>query len=298
MQNQDIAVGSLNGNARPARIRIPLALLAGLACLTLCNCSLIVDSDHVQCSKKEDCTQRAGAFAGSECVDNFCRTPLPWSCLGQVVWPSASTSAVTVTMNLVYLVGSQPVSGLTAQACRKLDTTCSSPLLRDLVSDGSGKMTFSVPSGFDGYLQSTSDGIMPFLYFFYPPVTENREVPAVPILQATELANFATMVGGNIMPDRGHVLARGYNCLAKTAEGIHFTSPEGDGSTTPFYMIKGWPSTKQSETDSSGNGGLLNLPVGSVTITGRLEDGQTTGTLGLMTWPGRMSYTAMVPAPR
>lgn len=199
---------------------------------------------------------------------------------------------------MVDLITSQPVAGLTARACHKLDTACESPLRDDLVSDGAGRMTLSVPAGFDGYLESTSTEIMPFLYFFYPPVTADREVPAVPILRASAMSTFANLVGSELMPDRGHFLARVYNCLGQTADGVSLSSPEGDSATLPFYMIKGIPSAKVSATDSSGNGGLLNLRPGSATLMGKLDNGNSTGLLSATVRPGRITYTAMVPAPR
>jgi hypothetical protein len=63
-------------------------------------------------------------------------------------------------------------------------------------------------------------------------------------------------------------------------------------------MIKTIPSTKQSETDGSGWGGLLNLLPGSVTLTGQLATGQPIGTLSVFARAGEVTYTAMVPAPQ
>jgi hypothetical protein len=199
---------------------------------------------------------------------------------------------------MVDIITSQPVAGLTAKVCHKLDTACESPLRVDLVSDAAGRMTLSVPAGFDGYLESTSAEIMPFLYFFYPPVTADREVPAVPILRAAAMSTFANMAGAELMADRGHFLARVYNCLGQTAEGVALSSPEGDSATQPFYMIKGIPSSKVPTTDGSGNGGLLNLRPGTATLMGKLDSGDSTGLLSAMIRPGRITYTAMVPAPR
>jgi hypothetical protein len=283
---------------RPGRNRKHLYLLVGLLGWAVSGCSFMIDPDRVQCSRNEECAQRGEAFAGTVCTNHSCQPPKPWECLDQVVWPPASQGNVMVALNLVDLVTQQPVSGVEAQVCNKLDTTCSSPLVSGLVSDSLGRLVFSIQSGFDGYLQSTSTGLMPFLYFFYPPVTSDRDVPAIPILQDTGLATFATLAGGNVMAERGHLLARAYNCLGKTAEGVRFSSPEGDNSTVPFYMIKGIPSIKNSETDSSGNGGLLNLPPGTATLTGRLDDGRTMGTLSATTRPGRITYIALVPTPR
>jgi hypothetical protein len=199
---------------------------------------------------------------------------------------------------MVDLITSQPMVDLTAKLCHKLDSSCSAPLRTDLVSDGSGRMSFSVASGFDGYVESTSPSVMPFLYFFNPPVTADREVPAVPILQAGAMSTFAGLVGADLLADRGHFLARAYNCLGKTADGIHISSPDGDGATMPFYMIKGIPSVKVSATDSSGNGGLLNVRAGTGTFTGQLDNGDSMGLLSAMIRPGKITYTALVPAPR
>jgi hypothetical protein len=203
-----------------------------------------------------------------------------------------------VTVVMVDIITSQPVPDLTAKLCRKLDTACDAPLRSDLVSDSAGRISLSVPAGFDGYLESTSSGIMPFLYFFYPPVTVDREIPAVPILQANAMSTFVSLVGAELMADRGHFLARAYNCLGQTADGISMSSPEGDSATIPFYMIKNFPSVKASATDSSGNGGLLNLHGGTATLTGKLDNGSSIGLLSAMIRPGRITYTAMVPAPR
>ncbi len=312
----------------PARL-IRGALMVAAILLLAPACSRLVDSDVVQCSVTQDCTQRGGEFADSICVDHFCQpvkqvecsvsldctqrgdefagwvcvdntcqAPGPWTCLDNVVWPSSTPGNVTAIINFTDIITGQPVAGVAFQVCHKLDTTCAAPIIRDLTSDSAGRASFTVQSGFDGYFQSTSAGIMPFLYFFYPPLTSNREVPSVPILQETALATFATMAGGTVMPNRGHVLARAYNCLGQTAEGVHFTSPEGNDETAPFYMIKGIPSTKHSATDSSGNGGLLNLPPGTATLTGVLDNGDAIGTLSVVTVAGRMTYTAMVPSPR
>ncbi len=201
-------------------------------------------------------------------------------------------------MVLTDIITTEPVPNLAMKLCRKLDTACDAPLQTDLVSDATGRVSFAISAGFDGYLESTSSGIMPFLYFFYPPVTVDREIPAVPILQASAMSTFVDLAGAQLMPDRGHFLARAYNCLGQTTDGVSMSSPEGDAATIPFYMIKNFPTIKASATDSSGNGGLLNLHPGTATLSGKLADGSSIGVLSAMIRAGRITYTAMVPAPR
>lgn len=224
--------------------------------------------------------------------------PGPWSCLNHVVWPAPAAPTAVVTVVLTDIITTEPVPNLAMKLCRKLDTACDAPLQTDLVSDATGRVSFAISAGFDGYLESTSSGIMPFLYFFYPPVTVDREIPAVPILQASAMSTFVDLAGAQLMPDRGHFLARAYNCLGQTTDGVSMSSPEGDAATIPFYMIKNFPTIKASATDSSGNGGLLNLHPGTATLSGKLADGSSIGVLSAMIRAGRITYTAMVPAPR
>ena len=49
------------------------ALVVAAISLLASACSRLVDSDVVQCSVDQDCTQRGGAFAASACVDHFCQ---------------------------------------------------------------------------------------------------------------------------------------------------------------------------------------------------------------------------------
>lgn len=282
---------------RLRNVRSALLLFAQLVVPLQLGCTSIVESDRVQCSTTADCTRRGGAFASSVCEAQICKTPSPWSCLGNVTWPLGTAASVTVTLNMTDIITTQPVAGVAARICRKLDTSCAEPLQTDLISDTTGRIAIVVPQGFDGYVELAAPGAMRGSYFFYPPLTSDREIPSVPILQAAALNTFATLAGATPMTDRGHVMVRAYNCLGQTAEGVHFSSPESDDTTAPFYMIKGIPSTKQTQTDNTGQGGLLNLRPGSVTLVGKLSDSRETGKLSVFTRAGELTYTAVVPAP-
>ena len=258
-----------------------------------------MQSGRVQCSTNDDCTRRGGAFASSICVNQFCEAPGPWSCLGQVVWPTPTGGMVTATLTAIDIITSQPVADVPARVCRKLDTTCADPVLTDLVSDAMGQIIITVPQGFDGYVELSAVGAMRGSFFFYPPLTADREIRAIPILQARELATFATLAGANLMAERGHLMVGALTCLGQSAEGVTFSSAEGDDATVAFYMIKGIPSTKQAATDTSGWGGLVNLPPGSVTLTGTLAaTQQQVGTLSVFVRAGELTYTTLVPAPQ
>ena len=287
--------GSMRLRAFPSA----LVFFVTLAVAVAGGCSSLVQPDRVQCSTNDDCTRRGGAFANSICAKHLCEDSGPWSCLGQVSWPTSTAGTVTATLTTTDLVTGQPISGVPGRACRKLDTTCADPVLTGLVSDATGRIIVTVPQGFDGYLELTATGAMRGSYFFYPPLTSDREIPSVPVLQMSALTTFAALVGVNLMAERGHLLVGARSCLGQPAEGLSFSSVEGDAATAAFYMIKSIPSTKQPATDTSGWGGLLNLPPGSVTLTGRLATtGQTIGTLSVLARAGELTYTALVPAPQ
>jgi hypothetical protein len=204
---------------------------------------------------------------------------------------------VDVTINLKDLITYQPVAGVAARLCRKLDTKCEQPILDGRQSDALGKLVLQTPLGFDGFAELTSPGALTGLYFFYPPVTEPREVPLVPILPMSELSTFAQLVGAEILQGRGHLVIGTYDCTHAPAASISFSSAEADSQSLPFYLIKGVPSSKANATDSSGYGGIINLLPGAATLSGNLSSGQTLGIESMLIRADTITYTTLLPLP-
>jgi hypothetical protein len=282
--------------------------VAGLGVLVFASaCSVLVQPNREQCVTDTDCTRRGGAFAGSVCSGSVCRsaspaptptdTPTAWGCLGQSVWPDAGVGTVNVTIGLRDLITYQPVAGVGARLCRKLDTKCEQPILDGVQSDASGTLAFQAPLGFDGYVELNPDGAIPGLYFFYPPLTEPRDVPFIPILPLSELSTFAQLVGGEITPGRGQLVVGAYNCLQIPAEGVTLSSAEADAASMPFYLIKGVPSSKATATDSSGYGGIINLLPGTATLTGKIGNGESLGIESVLMRADEITYTTLLPLP-
>jgi hypothetical protein len=270
-------------------------VLAVLAISTAIGCSALVQSDRVQCEVNVDC-MRLG-FANSVCVQNLCKASGAtdeWSCLDLVQRSTPSGGMVTATLNLVDITTSQAVPNVAGRLCRASDTACENPLLVDLVSDSAGQMTMTAPKGFDGYVELAANGAVTGRFFFQPPLRSDREVPSVPILQSQTLGTFADLAGVAIDPDRGHLLIRSYDCASEPAAGVSYSSAEAD-SAAAFYVVDGVPSTEQIQTDSSGEGGLLNVRPGSVAFSAQSPDGRSLGNLSVLIRPGEVSYTAIVP---
>jgi hypothetical protein len=215
-----------------------------------------------------------------------------------VVWPAAQNNTVTATLYLKDLITEEPVVGVSARLCKKLDTTCEQPVTVGLVSDSAGALVIQAQSGFDGYVELSPKDKLRGSYYFYPPLLSDRKVPYVPLLPLASLVSLAGLGGTQLMADRSHVFIGTYNCQSEPASGVRFRSNDSDASATPFYLIKRIPSMSATSTDSDGRGGILNLRPGSVTLRGELTSGESIGTVSVFTRQGEVTYTTLLPAPK
>jgi hypothetical protein len=280
------------------RRRLGLPAVAFSAMLAA-GCSLIVEPQRQQCLIDADCQSRDPVYADAVCVQSVCQPNPAWSCLGDVTWPQPPPRKASIVFRLRDLVTDAPVAGVTGRVCNKLDFDCARPLAGGLVSDGSGTIVFELDAGFDGFVEFGPLGRMPSVYFFYPPVTGDREFPSLPLMAERELSFFASQGGRPISPDRGHLMLGSYDCLYRPADGVTLSSDDADQATAPFYLVKKVPSFTVEATDSSGRGGMINLRPGSVSVTGSLaSDQRRIATVGVFVRPGTITYTTLLPAPK
>jgi hypothetical protein len=276
-----------------------LRFLVGALALAPAACSVLVESDREQCATDSDCRARGPAFAGSVCLASLCQADPAWSCLGSVTWPATEPHQVTVTMTVRDLVTEMGTPDVAARLCRKLDLTCEDPVARDLHSDGNGEIVTEVEAGFDGYVELTAPGYMTGLYFFYPPVVGDRRLTMLPLIRPDVLGQFALVSGRQVMPNRGHVLLAAYDCLGQTAAGVRLNTDQADEETTGFYVVRKFPSTTAQATDGSGQAGFINLPPGTVALSGALgANDQQIANLSVLVRPGQITFTSLVPSPR
>jgi hypothetical protein len=281
---------------RASRRLVQLLVAATLAASA---CSVLVDRSRQQCYTDDDCHAHGEAFAGSVCIKQVCEPDPTWACLGGVDWPTPTdVRKATVTIKVRDLITEEPMVGVTGRLCRKLDLTCSDPVTSDLAADQNGNLVVIVDVGFDGYVEMRAKDKMPGLYFFYPPVDGDREVSFVPLLNPAVLGQFAQLNGKQLVADRGHVLIGAYDCQKHPAEGLRFATTDGDGETTPFYVLEKLPKVTATETDRSGRGGFINLRPGTVTVSADLVDGRHVGSASVLVRSGTITYTSLVPSPR
>ena len=262
-------------------------------------CSLLVDPQRQQCQIDADCQDRNADYPDAVCGQSVCQPNPAWSCLGEVMWPTPAPRKSSVIFRIRDLVTEAPVGGVTGRVCNKLDFDCARPLATGLISDGAGTLVFELDAGFDGFVEFGPPGRMPGVYFFYPPISGDREYPSLPVMAAPELAFFAQQGGHPVVPDRGHVMLGSYDCLTRPADGVLLSSEDADPATAAFYLVKKVPSFTAPGTDSSGRGGLINLRSGSVSITGeRALGNRHIATVGVFVRAGTITYTTMLPAPK
>lgn len=279
--------------------RVLLRVLCSVAALTGPACSVLVEPNRVQCTTDEDCQTLTPAGV---CIEAVCHPDPVWGCLDSVTFPAPTPGAVhTVTMRFRDLVTEEPQLGVNGRLCRKLDVECTQPLSDWLQTDAGGNLVIAVDSGFDGYIELKSEGKVDGLYFLYPPITSDREIPFIPLFFPVVIGQLAQINGKTIEPDRGHILLGAYDCQHKPGEGVKLSTADADEKSSSFYVVNRIPKASAAATDNSGRGGYINLKAGTVTISGMLPvEGvnKTIANVSMLVRPGTITYTQLVPSPR
>lgn len=261
-------------------------------------CSLTVDSEREQCSKNSDCEARGSAFSGSVCVEAVCVPEPAWRCLGQPaepVTPSPEPRRFRAPFLVQHLVNQQPLPGVQARLCRRIDVMCQNPLTEPLLTDAQGRVTLEVEEGFDGYAYFENTAIIPGLYFFNP-VRRDQPEAMISISSAEIITLLAAQAGATQEKERGVVLLSPWDCTGKPAAGVTLTPSGSEPGAVTFYSEGNLPSGSATQTDAAGYGGLLNVAAGSITVTATIaKTQQRLGQVTLLARPGAISYGSIVP---
>ena len=281
---------------RGAPIERPLEFAFFLASLFFASCSLTVDSDRVQCRTNADCAARGGAFAEAICADSVCTVNPAWACLSGGT-PSVSTQEppYKLTVMLRDLVDQTPYKGSAqVKLCRKLDVGCAAPLAT-VTSGGDGSATFFVDmKGFAGYVDVQADGVVPTLFFLNP---IDRDT-TLPVSLATPMANQLLLfsLGRQASPGHGNIVISTLDCTGTPAAGVSYSTPNGDAATSSFYTVSDLPVPAATATDAGGYGGLVNVPIGSVTVVANLNSPKAElARISLLVQEGAITYSTVVP---
>ncbi|MFT3769447.1 MAG: hypothetical protein QM820_28755 [Minicystis sp.] len=258
-------------------------------------CSFVARTDAQQCSKDADCTARGPDFANDVCVASLCQPMADptWACVGHVPNPS-DEAMFTAQYQLIDVVSQAPVTNATVKLCNKLDPLCSMPL-QMLPLSGSGAVSVTVAEKFSGYLDITAKDYLPTLYFIDTSVAD--DVINVTLLSPSIQASLNSSIGVEADPAAGSVNISMRDCTGERAAGVHFDIAPSNGEIG-YYAIASAISRTATKTDSTGNGGYINVEAGTATLTATLaSDGRRLGELTTLSRAGAITFQTLRPTP-
>jgi hypothetical protein len=263
-------------------------------------CSVIVDSDRVQCKTKSDCEAHGPAFAGFVCADSVCQPDPTWSCLDGSNADETSSDAVHVTFTLVDLLSQKPIPGVRLTLCAKLDADCVLPVgqVGQYVSDQAGQLDVVLPAGFDGYFQTSADGVVYPTLFFPPKTRKQLASGTLPMVPASFFGTMFSGLGATVSSDRTVLMTTALDCLGKPAPGMILASPATDDRSVTYVLHGGLPSRTATTTDGDGAGGFVNIKAGSAVVTSTIAaTNRLAGTVAVQTRPGHLTMVLVMPGP-
>ena len=247
------------------------------------------------------------ATDGSDATSDLDSSDAPagadWSCVGSVTLPTPVGTSCSLSMTLSDFATNAGVSGIAVKACAKSDATCANPIASG-TTDANGAVTLTdVPlgvSGFDGYLDASGGGILPTLVYRSIPASKGLAGAHFPVLTSAEASGVATLLGTSIDATRGHVAGSAVDCSGNWPAGVMLGASTADASTRGFYLVGGAPSATATATDAneSNGGGYLNLPVGTATVTAKVQaTGVVSSSVDVQVRAGTMTLVYLFPTP-
>lgn len=289
----------LDGKARLSE-RVAGFVYALTGATLIASCSLMYDTSEEQCETDADCAARN--FDGAKCVSNVCQASTgssEWGCVGAVLWPSAGSGQVTLSMMVIDVLTSAPPQDLDVKLCPKLDVNCTNPSPSGSQFTAEGMLQVTVNAGFDGYLEMSSPTITTSLFFPTRPIWEDTVVPGMmPVVSPEGFDGIAQAIGTTRDPALGHTFVMAANCNDEPAGGVRLEVSKENAQTARYYMVNNAPMASENATDPAGNGGFLNLDPGFATITGYVAaSGATIGEASFIVRAGAVSYPRVIPTP-
>ena len=277
--------------------------VAGAAVVLMAGCSLSVDANRKQCKVDGDCTDRGPDFEGSVCRDSVCSPPPPppdWTCLSNPPPSPAPAGTFKVRTRVTNIVGSGPLMGVTVKVCAGItDPQCETPQHPPVVSGENGNVELTVNANFAGFAELTFPNFATTLFFFNPPVRADMEIASMQMVENRFLPILTGLVDAPPKEGHGIVLLNVLNCLGVGAAGVTFSTTAASEDTVTFYARGSAPVKELTETEASGYGGFVNVPVSetgasSVPVTATLSTGQVVAKTAVLVRPGTLTIGRMV----
>ena len=302
--------------------------LSSLILASFAGCSLALSTDEAQCATDTDCQSRG--FVGATCVAGICNgtagaggtsdggtsdsgtsdagaasTGGPGGCVGKVAWPAPDTTvAASASLRALRLLGQTPFPGLSVKICPPFDVDCANPI-GETTSDAAGVLNIPVYSGFNGHLFAAAPAsfpeMAPMLVYLLPPPVEvetSMRDGNLNLASVGELSTIANLGGIEVKSEFGHIFFTAYDCLQARASKVSIKIDTLDPATKAIYISdSGVPSDVLAETQSKGEGAVINVPPGYVTVTATHADKGKYFSLTVSVRSGHITALPIAPSP-
>jgi len=282
-----------------------ISFLLTLSMVLASGCSLISDTDQVQCETADDCLVIPSG-AGTECVDAICVpiaiVDVQFGCRDEPWMALNNDLKLPVLFSPTSLSGNQPVVGLEIRQCNSLfDRECENPVTTG-TTDAEGKLTIETPQGFRGHFFAPAQlgFAAQILHVFPPPDNERIWSLDNPMFMAnlSEIAGAAAIVGVSIVPDTGVFFFTTRDCSGAILPDVVVTvSPSIEETQTAYLSSSNLPDTTLEATGISGLGAIVNIPEGNATIKGAHKEHGVIFEQTVIVSKGTISAGTILPAP-
>jgi hypothetical protein len=210
------------------------------------------------------------------CIDELCvpEEENAFSCRDRA-WPSPSSAIVNFSLSVADLVGDVPRDGVIIQACPNFDPNCQSPI-DEATTDAEGNFTMPLQEGFRGHLfvpsPPSDPALAPLKAHLFPPPDSDPSVPVRADLRVTTLpivSALAALLNASVVAETGHVFFTAIDCDGAPLDDVAVSASVVTAETTTAYIgASGQPDKSLIGTGPAGQGAIINLPPGFVTIRG------------------------------
>jgi hypothetical protein len=198
------------------------------------------------------------------------------------------------------LVSYTPLAGVSIVACTPDDPGCMAPQPSPVITDDAGVAGLKVPGNFNGFYYLTKTEFMPELLFPSAHLLasdQNAHYPVTLLSNASIMSlssAFGIMSGADGGP-QGILLVTQFDCQDRHAANVAITTSPSGGAT--LYTTNGFPSNGATATSVDGQGAILDLPTGPVTVTATLQGAspQVVAKANVIIRSGTMSWVFLRP---
>lgn len=222
--------------------------------------------------------------------------PTDFSCVaaeaGNPIMPGAGAPLDYSVLALDFISGRTPANML-VRGCYRGDLLCARPATEWIAPDlEDGRVTLPLTEGFSGYLEITSDDMVPTILVFPAALSPELATALGPItvamLPPEMLLAFAGASQLQLDPAAGLVAINTFDCKGPFAPGVRL---ELNAPAVPFMFVDGLPLAFRDTTTDEGSGGFANVLPGLVVVRG--FDASTMQEVGLETVPVRSQWVTV-----